>query len=383
MSLRKDLRGVSSAQFSRDFRLANKLLFGGTIAEESLAPCYFFFGEDTFLANQFVNKLKDVLIDPENQDFCVERLNLKEHSWSDVLDTARTVPFLFSSRRLIVVELSGKKEENLTALEKTLLKEYLSSPSLQSILFVIFMGNVRRSSPIVKFFASFPSSIVHVEEVKPLRGMALLSWIDKRFHELGKRASPETKKRIVEIVGNDLGRLYSEIEKIDTFVIDKEVVEVDDVNEVSGWFKTYAEWEMTDSLESADYEQCLRVMDNLFSEGTRPEYILGVIVRFFRNILIAKLWLMEKEKDKKEIFKELKPQIKEKFGSFYTTKFRQFFDMIEGVSQKDLTFLLNKLEKVDLTYKTSALSLQTLLEGFLLEYCRLRGRSKGTLLSQR
>ena len=139
---------------------------------------------------------------------------------------------------------------------------------------------------------------------------------------------------------------------------------------------------MTDSLENADYEQCLRVLHNLFSEGTRPEYILGVIVRFFRNILIAKLWLKESKKEKKEIFKELKPQIKEKFGSFYTTKFRQFFDMIQSVNQKDLTVLLDELEKIDLAYKTSSLSLQTQLEGFLLGYCRLRGRHIGTTLSK-
>jgi len=383
MSSRKDSREALSAQFLRDFRLADKLLQENSVEVGSLAPCYFFYGEETFLANQFVNKLKVLLIDPENQDFCVERLNLRDHSWGDVLDTARTVPFLFSSRRLIVVDLTGKKEENLTTLEKTLIKEYLSSPSPQSILLIIFTGSVKRSSPIVRFFASLPSSTVHVEEVKPLRGIAILNWIDKRFQELGKIVSPETKKRIVEIVGNDLGRLYSEIEKIDTYVSDRKVIEVDDVNEVSGWFKTYAEWEMTDSLESADYEQCLRVLDNLFNEGTRPEYILGVIVRFFRNILMAKLWLKENEKDKKEIFKELKPQIKEKFGSFYTTKFRQFFDMIGSINQKDLTMLLNKLEKVDLTYKTSGLSLHTLLEGFLLEYCHLRNRSWGTPLSRR
>jgi DNA polymerase III delta subunit len=377
------LREALSAQFLRDSRLAAKLLLENFVTERSLVPCYFFYGEDTFLANRFVNRLKADLIDPDNQDFCVERLNLKDHSWGDVLDTARTVPFLFSSLRLVVVDLSGKKEENLTELEKTILKEYLFSPSSQSILLIIFTGIVRRSSQIVKFFASFPSSAVHVEEVKPLRGIALYDWIDKRFQEFGKMATPETKKRIVEIVGNDLGRLYKEIEKIDTFVIDKKVIEVDDVNEVSGWFKTFAEWEMTDSLESADYDLCLRVLDNLFSEGTRPEYIMGVIVRFFRNILMAKVWLKENEKDKKEIFKEFKPQIKEKFGSFYTTKFRQFFDMIGSIHQKDLTKLLDELAKIDLAYKTSGLSLQILLEGFLLEYCRLRKRSRGILLGRR
>lgn len=368
----KGSHGASSAQFSRDFRVSDKLLLKDSVLEGSFKPCYFFFGDETFLAKQFVSKLKSVLIEPDNRDFCVERLNLKDQSWADVLDSARTAPFLFSSKRLIVVDLSGKKDESLTELEKKLLKEYFSSPSPRSILVIIFTGIIRRSSPLVRFFSSLPPTVVHVEEVKPLRGAALFNWIDKRFQGLGKTASIETKKRMVEIAGNNLGRLSNEIEKIDTFVADKKVIEVDDVNEVSGWFKTYAEWEMTESLENADYDQCLRVMDNLFREGTRPEYILGVIARFLRSILLAKLWLRENEKDKKEIFKELKPQINEKFGSFYTSKFRQFFDAIESVNQKDLTVLLNELEKADLAYKTSDLSLQTLLEGFLFDYCRLR-----------
>ena len=64
--------------------MAKKLLLEDSAGEGSLVPCYFFFGEETFLANQFVNKLKAALIAPDNQDFCVERLNLKDHSWGDV-----------------------------------------------------------------------------------------------------------------------------------------------------------------------------------------------------------------------------------------------------------------------------------------------------------
>lgn len=380
---RSGLPEASSAQFSKDSRLGDRLLLENSFSEESLVPCYFFFGEETFLAKQFVRRLKSALLSPESRDFGVERLNLNECSWADIVDTVKTAPFLFSPWRIVVVDLSEKREETLSVLDKKILEDYLSSPSPQSLLIVIFSGSIHRSSGLVKFFSSFPSSVVRAEELKPLKGISLLNWIDKRFKKYGKVAAPETKKRIVDIVGNDLGRLSSEIEKIVTFASEKKVVEVDDVNEVSGWFKTYAEWEMTDSLESANYEQCLHVLDNLFSEGTRPENILGVIVRFFRNILMAKLWLKEKEKEKKDIFKELKPQIKEKFGSFYTTKFRQFFDLVEDMSRKDLAVLLSELEKIDLTFKTSGLSLQTLLEGFLLQYCRLRGKSKGPLLSKR
>jgi len=175
----------------------------------------------------------------------------------------------------------------------------------------------------------------------------------------------------VEIIGSDLGRLNSEIEKINTYIDDKNLVELDDINEVSGWFKSFTEWEMLDSLESSDYDQCIRVLENLFSEGTRPEYILGLFARFFRDIFMAKVWVMEKQKGKKEIFKELKPQIQEKFGSFYTTKFRKFFSLVDGLSRPELTHMLQELEKIDLKFKTSDLSLQTLLEAFLFNYAQL------------
>ena len=70
----------------------------------------------------------------------------------------------------------------------------------------------------------------------------------------------------------------------------------------------------------------------------------------------------------------LKPQIQEKFGSFYTNKFRQFFSLVDALSRQEITHLLQELEKIDLKFKTSDLSLQILLEGFLFKYTRLRNR---------
>ncbi|MFC2164230.1 DNA polymerase III subunit delta [Acidobacteriota bacterium] len=344
------------------------------ISEETLAPCYFFFGEEVFLAYEFLARVREALISPDNQEYNFEKLNREDNSWADVIDLARTMPFLFSSKRIIVVDITRKKDETLNSTEKSILNDYFSSPVNQTVLIIIFHGKVNRRTPIVRFFSSFPSSVVRLEELKALRGRALLSWVEEKFHAEGKTIAFEGQKRLVEIIGSDLGRLNSEIAKINTYLDDKNLVEVDDVNEVSGWFKSFTEWEMVDSLESSDYAQGIRVLDSLFSEGTRPEYTLGLFARFFRDIFMAKVWVMEKHKERKEIFKELKPQIQEKFGSFYTNKFRQFFSLVDGLSRPELTHLLQDLEQIDLKFKTSDLSLQTLLEGFLLKYSRLRNK---------
>ncbi|MBN1225183.1 MAG: DNA polymerase III subunit delta, partial [Candidatus Aminicenantes bacterium] len=305
------------------------------VSEETLIPCYFFFGEERFLAMEFIRNVEEAMTSPESEKAHIDRLSRENQTWAHIIDSARTVPFLFSTKRIILVELSRKQDENLNSSEKAGLKSYLSSPASQTVLIIVLSGKVTRRTPIVKFFMEFPSSIVCVRELKPLRGRILFSWIESQFQARGKSAAPDAQRRLVEIVGSDLARLHSEIVKIDTYLDEKKRVEADDVNEVSGWFKSFAEWEMTDNLESADCDQCFRVLDNLFREGTRPEYVLGLFVRFFRDVFMAKVWLKEKTKDKREIFKELKPQIQEKFGSFYKTKFKKFFDMVEGTNRQE------------------------------------------------
>jgi DNA polymerase III delta subunit len=164
---------------------------------------------------------------------------------------------------------------------------------------------------------------------------------------MGKRATQDAMTRLAELSGNDLARLNNELDKISAFTGEKKIVEEDDVNAISGWIKSFHEWEIVDNLEKADFEKSLIVLDNLFKKSVRPEFILGLTAKFFRDIFLAKLWLREKDKDRKAIFKELRPQIQERFGGFYTNKFRDFFSLVDRTSMSDL-------------------------ERFLFHYCQMR-----------
>ncbi len=340
------------------------------VREDNLYPCYFFYGEEPFLAREFIERVKEILVDKDGEDNRVEKFQLEEHSWPEIIDVARTVPF-FTSQRLILVEISDARGAKLSATEVKLLNEYFQTCSTQTVMVIVFSGKVKKSSPLVKFFSSLPSSSVKVEEMRPLKARALLSWIDKQFHMYDKEPTVDATKRLAEVAGNNLGRIHNEIEKIVTYVGEKKQIELDDINQISGWVKSFLEWEIAENLEKGDYEQSLFVLDKLLNkEGIKSEYILGSFSRFFSNLLLAKLLLSEKNKERKSIFREFKPQILEKFGDFYTRKFNEFFSLVDGLSLKDLNRFLATLEKIDLQIKTSSLSLQTLLEGFLFEYCR-------------
>ncbi len=353
-------------------------LLNQKISENTVVPCYFFYGEETFLSHQFINELKSALISEEVREYNVERFDLDENSWAEVIDLARTIPFFLSPWRIIVVEVYPGKKENLSSQEQRILEDYFTSSSSRTVMVIVFSGKIRKTSSFYKYFSSLPSKTVLIKELRPLKERNLYTWMSKKFSSQGKAADPEAMRRLEELIGNDLRRIDNEIEKLMTYVGEKSVIELDDVNQVTGMIKSFVEWEISDCLTKADIGQCLLVLNNLFKGGNKPELIMGIIIRFFREILQAKLLIKEKDTNRKTIFKELKPQIHEKFGNFYTTKFNEFFSLVDRFTLKDLNYLLAELEKVDLRIKTSGLNPKTLLETFLFDYCRLREKDRVT-----
>jgi DNA polymerase-3 subunit delta len=283
------------------------------------------------------------------------------------------VPFFFSPWRIVVVEVSEGRADKLTPLEQNILREYLLSPPSKTVLVVVLSGKIKKFHSLVKFFSSLPSGSVFLRNLRPLKEAGLLTWIDKKLEGLSKLATPEAKRRLVEIVGNDLQRVDNELEKIVTFVGERKVIDLDDVNQVCDWVKTFVAWELADCLEKADFEQTLIVLNRLFKEGIGPEYILGVMANFFRDLLLAKLRLRE-NRDKKEIFAELKPRIDAKFRKLYEIKFKEVFALLDEFSDGDLGDTIKELRQIDALIKTSDVSPQVLLETFVFDYCARRGR---------
>jgi DNA polymerase III delta subunit len=347
--------------------------------EKDFFPCYFFYGEETFLARQFVQQLRDSFFSPDADASNVESFGLDETSWAEIIDLARTIPIFFAPCRLIIVEIAETQKTIFSAKDKSIVGDYLASPSQKSILVIVYQGKLKKSAALYSFFSSFPSQTVAVKEVKPLKERSLTMWMDRMMSSLGKNATMEAKMRLEEVNGNNLSLLSSEIEKLAAFVGERETIELDDVNQVSGWAKTSAIYELTNSLEECDYKKGLLVLQEQFREGIRPERIFAIFSNFFRDMFLAKVWLREKHADRKAVFKKLRPQISERFGGFYRTKLNDFFAIVDSLPQKELDRYLQELEGIDLSIKTSATSAQTHLERFLYDYCstqkkRLFGR---------
>jgi DNA polymerase III delta subunit len=365
----------------------------GEVREDGLAAGYVLYGEEDYLAEGFIRRLKDVLISEEAQGFNIESFDLAGVRWPDIIDSARTAPFFFSPWRIVVVRSveknrAGKygKEDResagkLSSLDEKVVREYFRSPALRTVLVVVIKGRVKKTHPLVKFFGSCRGSAVVVKEMKPLKQGELHSWMRQRLDTLGKSATPDALLRLEEVAGGDLRRIDREFEKIIAYAADKKTVDVEDILQVCDWTKGFVEWDLTEALKKGDQRQALLTLDRAFQEGEKPENILRVLAKFFRDLLLAKLWLGE-GRSRKEIFALLKPQIKESFVKLYSSEFKALFSLLERMPLGEITWAIRELERIDLSIKTMDSSEQPLIERFVIEYCRRlqRRREQGSAI---
>jgi DNA polymerase III subunit delta len=375
----------------------------GDLREGSLLAGYLFFGEEEYLAEEFIADLKRVLVDSSGGEVHLTRLDLDDAKWRDVLDTARTAPFLFEPWRAIVVRVpepksgsdrgadrkagadgkDGRGSKYLCVTDQKVLKEYFADPPSRTIIVVIRSGRVRRDDAFVRFFQSLPKTAMSVTAMKRLNPAALMRRADEKARALGKSLTEGARKRLFEFLGQDLRLMMNEISKLAVFVGDKKGIEEGDVDQATAGQRSFQAYELDDALAAADFTKGAAILAELYAEGERSEVIVGRLAGFFRNVLAAQTWLREKSRIKDEIFQAFFPYISKNFGDLYRRKYEDFFGVVEGLDPAELNALLAKLRQLDRTIKTTSskdAGEKILVETFLREFCL--ARKKKTIISQ-
>lgn len=373
------------------------------LREDSLLAGYLYFGEEECLAEEFIEELERVLTASAGGEFHLTRMDLDEAKWRDVIDTARTAPFLFEPWRAIVVRVperkpgadrgadrkagaegeAGRGAKYLSAIDQEILKDYFADPPSRTVIVVIRAGRVRRDDAFVRFFRSLPRTAMSVMEMKRLNPPALMKRADEKARALGKTLTEGARRRLFDFLGQDLRLMMNEISKLAVFVGDKKGIEEADVDQATAGQRSYQAYDLDDALAATDFAKGAAILAELYAEGERSEVIVGRLAGFFRNVLAAQTWLREKSRTKDQIFQGFFPYISKSWEDLYRGKYDNFFGVVEGLEPAELNALLTKLRQLDRTLKTTSskdAGEKILLETFLREFCL--ARKKRTIISQ-
>ena len=206
---------------------------------------YLLCGEEAYLKKQYKDKLKRAMADPDDSmNFSAyegKGINPKE-----VIDLAETLPF-FADRRVILIENSGFFKNSCEELA-----EYM--PQIPETTHFIFVEDeIDKRSKLYKAVKNAGKIVEFTSQTEEL----LTRWVLTRIKKEGKNITGSVMQLFLNKVGNDMGNIDRELEKLLCYCMEKEVIEAADVEAVTTEQTTNKVFDMVNAIAEHNQRKAL------------------------------------------------------------------------------------------------------------------------------
>jgi DNA polymerase-3 subunit delta len=234
-------------------------------------------GEDPVLLGDAVRDAVDEALAGEDRSLATEELGGDELTVGAVIDAATTPPFL-TGRRVIVVRDIGRWGSD--ALEPLI--DYLADP-LPSTSLVLVAGGGQTSTRLLNAIKKVGRVI---DAAAPRAGKARTTWVTNRLKAAPVRFDAAAGARLVDHLGEDLGRLSSIIEMLVSAFGEGARIGVNELEPFLGSAGGIAPWDLTDAIDRGDTAASLNALARLLNGGERhPLVVLSSLHRHFAAML--------------------------------------------------------------------------------------------------
>ena len=237
---------------------------------------YLLYGDEDYLKLQYKNNLLRALV-TEGDTMNFSRFEGKEAQVPALIDLAETMPF-FAEHRVILVEDSGFFKNAAPQLA-----EYL--PDMPETTCMIFIEKeVDKRSKTYKSL----KDIGRMVEFKTPDEKMLTRWVLTVLQKNGKKLTQPTMQLFLEKAGNSMGNIDRELEKLICYVGDREIIQMDDVEEICTGQTENRIFDMIHMMAEKRQKEALELYYDLLALKEPPMRILFLLVRQFNILLQVK-----------------------------------------------------------------------------------------------
>ena len=257
---------------------------------------YIFHGEDDFSQREELARIKAEL---DTDGMLVNNTTLLEGAQlrpDELAAVCNTVPFL-SGRRLVIVEGLLGRFETSPARRRRGRRDESSREALgpwrdladalsqmpETTTLVLVDGRVSAKNPLLGLL----SPLGHVQECSRLPLRAVPGWIEERARRSGVSLSPGAARLLADLVGNNLWLVSQELNKLALYALDRRIEE-EDVRALVASAREAGVFSMVDAVIEGRLDQAMRMVEQLMEQGASVPYLLTMIARQYRHLLIAK-----------------------------------------------------------------------------------------------
>ncbi|MCM2263715.1 MAG: DNA polymerase III subunit delta [Desulfuromonadales bacterium] len=252
--------------------------FSQAVHADRIPPILLLHGEEGYLVEQAARQVTAAVVAADSRDFNLTVVHGRDLKGNALIDQARTLP-VFASRRLVVIRnVHEAQAEQLEAFSA-----YLDDPVPETFLLVTATTIDKRR----KFFQKF-AQVGEIIEFRRLYENQLPQFIRDRAREAGRTFTGPALKLFCRRVGNNLAEVVGELDKLASYVGDREFFEEDDVAAVVSDTRVESVFALTDALGTGELAVALRLLGRLLDDGQPALVILSMLTRHFRQLWKAR-----------------------------------------------------------------------------------------------
>jgi DNA polymerase-3 subunit delta len=332
-----------------DAQRLDQLLQSGKAPLEKLSPVYLLFGEESYLIQNAIHKIKTIALSQGAADFNFDVYYAADCDIGVVKDVVETLPMMSPRRLVLLNEVQDLKESEWNHLEKLFM-----SPPPESVF--ILAG--RKVDKRKKSFKVLSELATVVEFKKPYENQ-MPSWIRYicKMHEL--EITEEAVQLFYKLVGNNLTEIDAETAKLKLYIGDRKLVEMQDVALSVSRSKEDSIFELTEAIGKNDRLKALIHLIHLLDQGQNA---LGIVAMISRNTRI----LLQIKQGLELGF--LGPKLAQ-YVQIPVFTLQNYVDQSRIWSQRRLEQSLLSLAEADKALKSSPLSAHIWLENLILKMC--------------
>ncbi len=311
-------------------------------------PIYVIAGKEESLVNQTCREMLDELVEPSQRATGLFNADPKEVEAADILDELRTAPFL-TDKRVVVI----KGADDFVSQNRELLEKYFDNPCPTGILIL----NVSSWPSNTRLAKKLPNTgkLITVTQPKTWQLPGRLVQYTADAHS--KRLSKDAAELLVELTGDDLVRLYSEVDKLALFADSEKTITVKHVEKLIGHNRLYNAFAVIDKCLAGDAGAAVERLRSMFASDRSTEFtVVGAFAFHFRRMFNARV-LLDKGVRPDAIAKNLR---------IWGNK-DSFFAQLRKMSLKQVGDGIEQLAGIDYAIKTGRTKPQVAIEQLVLK----------------
>ncbi len=251
-------------------------------------PIYVLSGEEPFYIDQLSELIVNQALSEDERDFNLSVYYGNDADVREVISSCKQFP-AFAERRVVVLreaQLVAKRPGHRDDLD--LFAHYAAQPLASTVLVICHKGATLKSKPLFDALKEHGTGVAMTSS-KPRTDRDLRAVVAGYATSVGCSIDAKSVSMLTDFIGNDLARLFGEMDKLKILVGDSGAITPELIERNVGISKDYNNFELEDAIRTRNAEKAYRIVA-YYERNPKQNPVqvtVSTLFSFFSGVLIV------------------------------------------------------------------------------------------------